>query len=388
MDAADQTMLLKAAQPKSRLRFVFALLITVSLSLVLALTAGEVIVRALGYEPIYRVYSKPDLFWVYDPILGWAFQPNSKGVYVGPRPWPIEFSAHVSINSLGLRGPEVAPLPADGYRILVMGDSVVAAMEVDYQDTFVALLERQLSMRLGKPVQAINAGVRGYGTDQSFLFYQQRLRKLRPNMVVFVHSFNDTQDNVELHRMRRPFGKAVLIPEPNGRLKLANSPVPRYPFCSAFRLSSKLTLDRVDTFKERALCAVESRLSDHSALFTLASLQISQNAALLQRMYQHAVHDGHVDEEARFAFEHTSRIIREFAGAVQADDARFILVIPAESALQKMNLAGAPIKAIITWPAELGDRLDLVWKHDGHFNQAGHRAVATFMSDRLAKLVF
>ena len=85
----------------------------------------------LGYAAIYEVYSKPEILWQHDELLGWSHVPNSKEEYVGPRPWPIEFRSPVTINSAGMRGPELAPISSNDYRILNLGDSMVAGFEVE-----------------------------------------------------------------------------------------------------------------------------------------------------------------------------------------------------------------------------------------------------------------
>ena len=58
-----------------------------------AFTLGlfEAGLRLAGYQAIYDVYSKPSIFWIRDPLLGWSHDPGATGTYVGPRPWPIEF---------------------------------------------------------------------------------------------------------------------------------------------------------------------------------------------------------------------------------------------------------------------------------------------------------
>ena len=70
------------------------------------------------------------IFWQHDDLLGWTQIPGAEGIYVGPRPWPVEFRSPVAIDSRGLRGPELAPLPPGGYRIVMLGDSLVAGFEV------------------------------------------------------------------------------------------------------------------------------------------------------------------------------------------------------------------------------------------------------------------
>ena len=93
------------SNPRRRTREVLAGLALAVFATLFALGLAEVVVRALGYEPIYSVYSHPDVFWRSDDLLGWSHEPGSEGIYVGPRPWPVEFEAPVRINSLGLRGP-------------------------------------------------------------------------------------------------------------------------------------------------------------------------------------------------------------------------------------------------------------------------------------------
>jgi hypothetical protein len=157
-----------------RLRGLVALLLLLLVSVAGTLGVFEVGLHLLGYQAIYETYSKPSLFWVRDPLLGWSHEPGAEGIFVGPRPWPIEYEAPVRINSLGLRGPEVEEREPGELRILFLGDSVVAGFEVPYEQTLTAVLEERLGRRLERPVRVINAAVRGYGTDQSYLYFRER----------------------------------------------------------------------------------------------------------------------------------------------------------------------------------------------------------------------
>ena len=253
---------------------------------VLLLVAGEFALRSLGYAPIYQIYSHPEIFWRKDELLGWSHESNVEGFYVGPRPWPVEYRAQVRINSLGLRGPEVAELPPDGYRVMVLGDSMVASFEVPWEKSFPALLESRLNDEFEIPVQVINAGVRGYGTDQSYLYYKKRGVHLEPDLVILIFGGNDYSDIVTLHRMRRTFGKGAFALTPEGMLKRVGFPIPDYPICSEWVLDDRFRPVRVDAALERAMCLVQTQLSDRSALFTLVSLELREHPALLQFFYK------------------------------------------------------------------------------------------------------
>ena len=247
-----------------------------------ALTLGclELGLRLAGYQPLYEVYSKSSLLWRADPLLGWSHQPNARDVFVGPRPWPIEFSSQVRINSLGLRGPEILTAALGRRRVLLLGDSMVAGFEVEYEETFGALLQDDLSRVLAAPVEVINAGVRGYGTDQSYLYYRERGRALQPEVVVLFHSGNDPENNVTLHRMRRPFGKPAFALGANGSLSLVNHPTAEYPTCSHVRMGASFSVERLDGSLQRAVCAGQLALFDHSALFGLIATRLQTHQQL------------------------------------------------------------------------------------------------------------
>lgn len=189
---------------KNSLTNLFLVLVSVLICFLL-LEAGF---RLAGYQPIYKTYSKSSMLWQYDPLLGWSHIPDSEADYIGPRPWPVEFSTHIHINSIGLRGPEITA--KKGLRVLVLGDSITAGFEVPFNKTYSARLQDILNKQLNTPVQVINAGGRGYGTDQSYLYYKEKGKNLDADLVLFLHVSNDPLNNITLNRMRRPFGKPAL----------------------------------------------------------------------------------------------------------------------------------------------------------------------------------
>lgn len=377
-------------------------------SLVLASGAAELGLRLAGYEALYDVYSRPELFWREDALLGWSLEPGARGRYRGPRPFPVEFDSEVVINSLGLRGPELAARPPGGLRVVLLGDSFVAGFEVEQDQTFAAQLGLLLAGRLGRPVEVVNAAVRGYGTDQSLLWYREHGRALRPDLVVAVFSANDFEDNVTLHRVRRPFGKGAFALRPSGGLELVGVPVPAYPFCSAWVLDAKYEPARIDGALSRAACWGQAQLADRSALFTLLATTLARMPALVRALQGTGEPEGALGGTLRGgaspvrtaglpgftaatatapAGELTTVLLQELAREVRASGARFVLVMTPQNA-QRVDLRALRADRIeprsVALPPGVGAR-QIRFRNDGHLNVLGHRLFAEGLAPQLER---
>ncbi len=360
------------------------------LSIALVLAMFEAGLRIAGHRAIYEIYSKPTLFWQRDELLGWSHQPNATGVYVGPRPWPIEFEGRIAINSLGLRGPEVPPSRPGEPRVLAMGDSMVASFEVDYEETFVAILERDLRERLGLPAHVINAGVRGYGTDQSLLLFRERASVLDPDVVVFFHSRNDRADNTTLHEMRRPHGKPAFGLTADGTLELRGAPVPRYPMCSEVRLSPAFEVVRTDTLSSRLMCRAQIALLDHSALFSLIAVSIPWDGDLLGWLYRLGGSGAGSPAAAsaaqpEYATRLTEALLQALADEVRWRGAELVVIgFPSHfEGLDLQPLVERGVTVISLDSLERAPQLEVRWRHDSHLNPEGHRRLAATLLEHL-----
>jgi lysophospholipase L1-like esterase len=406
-----------------------------AIAVVVTLVVLEGVFRLFGYRPLYDEYSKPDQFFVHDRVLGWRNRPGARGEFVGPVPFPVEFRTPIRINSLGLRGGEIKDVAPGGKRVVVIGDSQAAGFEVPEHQTYEALLQRRLTNALGgTPVQVINAGVRGYGTDQELLEYERQIRKLHPDIVVLHFSANDPDDNTTLHRTRRPFGKAVFVPRPDGSLRLVDTPVRDYPLCSYYRLDETFRVRRADSFGNRSFCWVESTLTDRSALFSFITTRIQTNPTLVRWLHglgspgdQETAGQPPASTKSRASTPSstaattaaspvpstaaapapapssgaatvqgsdyrdvlTSRLILRLASEVQQDGAKFVILT------QNVDLSGLDVGAferagINIQPVDqaLGpDQSKVRFANDGHFNARGHRAVASALVRPLAYLL-
>lgn len=97
----------------------------------------------------------------------------------------------VRVNSVGMRGPDVARTPAPGvHRVLVLGDSVVFGQEMAEADTLPARLARDLEEGGGR-WEVLNAGVPGYDAVASAQAYDAIWADYAPQIVIFGMSLND-----------------------------------------------------------------------------------------------------------------------------------------------------------------------------------------------------
>ena len=155
-------------------------------SLIVALILCEAGLRLLGIEYPY--------FYDYDPVLGSKLRPGIKGYFLK------EGGGYVSINAAGLRDREHSlDHPPNTLRIAVLGDSFAEAMQVNQEEAFWAIMEKDLQgcpNLEGRRVEAINFGQAGFGTAQELLALRHRVWKYSPDVVLLTFfTGNDIADN-------------------------------------------------------------------------------------------------------------------------------------------------------------------------------------------------
>lgn len=138
-------------------------------------------------------YSYPE-FYASDARRGYSLRPGMEGWY------RKEGAAYVRINSDGLRDREhPQPKPANTLRVAVLGDSFIEALQVPFEDSFCAVLDRELKScpaLAGRNVEVINFGVSGYGTAQELLTLRSNVWQYAPDIVLLtVTTNNDISDN-------------------------------------------------------------------------------------------------------------------------------------------------------------------------------------------------
>ena len=165
------------------------------LSLVLTLAVCEGLLRVFGSG----VLPRPDLY-VEDPAVGKRMRPGWTG---------DEFEAPVTINSKGLRNPEIPyEKPANTYRILALGDSWTFGFRMNEPDAYPRQLERLLQADAAargdtRKIEVINAGVVGYSTDQEAAYLAVEGWKYQPDLVLLnYYPVNDTHNKLASYKKR------------------------------------------------------------------------------------------------------------------------------------------------------------------------------------------
>jgi hypothetical protein len=114
------------------------------------------------------------------------------------------------INGQGMRDDRehAYAKPAGRKRIVSLGDSFTAGYEVQAEESFSAVLERELRAR-GHDVEVLNAGVSGYGNAEACLYLERELFKYDPDVVVISFFNNDLVDNVRSNLFALRDGRLV-----------------------------------------------------------------------------------------------------------------------------------------------------------------------------------
>ncbi len=255
--------------------------------------------------------------------------------YVDRMPWSNsithyeiedEYSTIVSINSQGLRGPEVPyDKPVGEFRILYIGDSFVEAIQVDFEET----VYQQLDMRLKKlptTYKVIGAGEAGWGTDQAYLYYRYEGYRYQPDLVIYQFVPNDVSNNVRDTYFRRPEGLRQHFTLKEGKLMMRNlliqtSPWYRYLIAlhrhlllssRLYALISDLRPGKGATFLAQP---VYNRVEEPAA--ETKGSQPSPTMFIYQQPYS---------DEYKAAWELTEAILAEWADRVRTDGAIFAIV--------------------------------------------------------------
>ncbi len=150
------------------------------LSVAFALIAGEIGLRT--YVGIINGAENQKEHWAYITYAEsrriYGYHPNNE---------------RLGTNSWGFRDREFDITKDEGEkRIIMLGDSILAAMEIHRNETVSSFLEADLRQTTGSNYKAYNLGVTGYNVSQSLATLKEVGLKLSPDIVVYNLCLNDS----------------------------------------------------------------------------------------------------------------------------------------------------------------------------------------------------
>lgn len=157
----------------------------------LFLVAALVVGAGLSEAGLRLFYPQPLGVWHHDPA-GLALHWPGLVTYLP------QFEQTVSFNSAGMRDRERTVKKPEGvFRILVLGDSFMEALQVPYEKSFPSLLERALEQQGAKRVEVVNASVSGWGTDDELQYLTTYGMQWSPDLILVAMTLhNDISDNL------------------------------------------------------------------------------------------------------------------------------------------------------------------------------------------------
>ncbi len=354
---------MRSARDGSSLKAFLFRLVAVAISLLIVALFLEAALRVFIPSRLLYSVGERNFFCRFDRELGWAPLENLSAMQgIGEE----RFFVHQ--NQFGLRGPDDMQLEkAPGRkRVLVLGDSYIWGFGADQQSLFSAPEVHRTKDEI------INFGVSGYGTDQEYLFYQQKGERFEADQVVLALTlYNDIENN--LASMQYTRAKPYFTLE-DGQLVLHNEHV-RY---SRFR-------------------SFWNELDRRSRFFNLADVGFTRlSVALFPKRHKPDL-DVTVTEADRAGIELTVAIIHKLKDAVAAHNAEFrVVFIPYEPHIKKHLPENHPFAPLLAagltrigvpyrepYPeflkaATAGAQL---FRLDHHFTSEGHALFAKFVTD-------
>ena len=214
-----------------------------------------VVLLELAARTILPTSDVPDV--VFDPQLGSQFRPNQRGTYI--RGLSADIRAKYRINNKGWNAPhDYTHVPrAHEVRIAVIGDSYVEAIQVDYDQSFPYVLEKNLRKR--RPDCTINVYSFGYsGTNLAHYtkVAQHVMDAYRPDLIIVNVVHNDFLESLETFARidnwsLRPVGDGFTFIAPRKSDDLARKRWLRRSAIIRYLVINMKMLDRLNMLKQQ-----------------------------------------------------------------------------------------------------------------------------------------
>lgn len=211
-------------------------LLTTAIMVVVSAVLLEVGLRLYYFGHVSPFIGGPKLY-LPDPQVGFVLRPNLQTSQQRP-----SFIVPVNTNSLGLRGPELAPRSGK-YRIAVLGDSHIFGSGLADDQTLPARLQVALNELAGADrFEVINASSPAHNTVQELIQHRRLARKIDADLWIFAFTAeNDIQFNTAALRAYMTNGPRRPVARLNdaGALEIDYSGAERYFEKNKWRLDKE-----------------------------------------------------------------------------------------------------------------------------------------------------
>ena len=355
------------------------------------------------------------------PNVGHLRPPNTEIRYTNQ----LDFWNVSRTNSLGFldREPPSLDRAAATCHISIIGDSFVEAREVPIHDKFHVRLEELAADELPHLNITTSAfGIGGTGQVQQLPFYDEYARLLHPKLLVLVFVYNDFADNAPVLRALTLRGEArkhllehMVRRRSDGKLELVWSR-PQDPLPWSSRTQASWTADAMREAVDRSWLVLWLRAKKKALFRALFPSESKRHefirevealrrqpgyAALLEGWRPTGIHDmilvfARRDLPPFFedALQYTRFALEQFRQRADRDSAKLVILASHtltfygarlfERLSEMAATLGIPVidqgDYILRQGAKLGDAR---WRHDYHWNLAGHRWAAEALLEYL-----
>ena len=177
-------------------------------SFLISLIVGEMLIRVIQPQQLIVLSSE---IWRPDDVFGWRHQENTTTT-VNTGEGVVQFMTNRDGHRINASERETRE--EYDFRILVLGDSFLEALQVENEETIPELIRATISTRFSKRLRADNTGVAGWDPNRYLLEAENSLPRHDYDLgIVFLYVENDVvtrkqsrflPKQIELHPWRMP----------------------------------------------------------------------------------------------------------------------------------------------------------------------------------------
>ncbi len=330
----------------------------------------------------------------FDSSLGWMNKPTTSVSQISGKR-----NINININEDGFRANQKYKKIKDWNvtRILALGDSFTFGSEVDDLECWSSILECQESN-----LEVLNAGVPGFGLDQSLLYFNELKKTWNPDVVIVSYMTMIWMRHLNTFppfRNKRsiPLSKPRFILK-NGKLNLIdnylNSPQKYQLFLEKPNVVS-IELGKNDYFYSTQFGSTSYQYGNFANLmYLLLGNEPKQKSELYVNGYYNKEHDG---------FRITVAILDEFVNVIREVGAKpIILFFPATQDIKRMQEINKPAYRVykplyekviemdvncFDFASEFCDlEGDLLFEKNGHYSPFANKIIANKIIDLINSL--